>query len=156
MQKVGTYKDFFTNKDLTVTEIETHQDDIDYVKIFKLSDSEGNEYNYSQDYAHVDYPVSMENAQVGDTYTFAFNGNYLLLPVETDELTVNPVSTATATGDADGSGELDILDIITVNKAILGKEILSEDKISYVDFNGNGIPDADDALTMLKMLVGLI
>ena len=156
LKKVGTYKDFFTNKDLTVTEIETHQDDIDYVKIFKLSDSEGNEYNYSQDYAHVDYPVSMENAQVGDTYTFAFNGNYLLLPVAGDELTVNPVPTVTATGDADGSGELDILDIITVNKAILGKENLSEDRISFVDFNGNGVPDADDALTMLKMLVGLL
>ena len=152
LRKVGTYADFFTNKNLTVTEIETHQDD----KIFKLTDSEGNEYDYEQDYAHANYAVSMENAQVGDTYTFAFNGNYLLLPVAESEVTVTPVPTVTATGDADGSGELDILDIITVNKAILGKEALSEDKISSVDFNGNGIPDADDALTMLKMLVGLI
>ena len=82
--------------------------------------------------------------------------NEPVLPKLDDSISVNPVPAVTATGDADGSGELDILDIITVNKAILGKENIAEDRISCVDFNGNGVPDADDALTMLKMLVGLI
>ena len=96
------------------------------------------------------------NPKAGETITFYMYENEPVLPKLDSDLTVIPVPTVTATGDADGSGELDILDIITVNKAILGKENLSEDRISYVDFNGNGVPDADDALTMLKMLVGLI
>ena len=57
--------------------------------------------------------------------------------------------------DEDGNGTLDILDIITVNKAILGKENLDAERIPYIDFNQNQIPDSDDALTMLKMIVGL-
>ena len=59
-------------------------------------------------------------------------------------------------GDADGNQEVDILDIITINKTILGKEILSAERLPHIDFNKNGVPDSDDALTMLKMLVGLI
>ena len=102
------------------------------------------------------YPY--ESLKDGNTYYFyTYQGQPMLLVSEGEEVpVVTPVPAVKATGDADGSGELDILDIITVNKAILGKENLAEDKISSVDFNGNGVPDADDALTMLKMLVGLI
>lgn len=60
------------------------------------------------------------------------------------------------TGDADGSGEIDILDVITVNKAILGKENLSENGLKAIDFNGNGKPDSDESLTLLKYIVGII
>ncbi len=59
-------------------------------------------------------------------------------------------------GDVDGNGNVDILDIITINKTILGKEILSAERLPHIDFNKNGVPDSDDALTMLKILVGLI
>ena len=89
----------------------------------------------------------ISNLKAGDKVPCLMSGN---IPIALYDGKIAP------TGDADGSGELDILDIITVNKAILGKENLSEDRISFVDFNGNGVPDADDALTMLKMLVGLI
>ena len=65
-------------------------------------------------------------------------------------------ASVTPDGDADGSGTLDILDVITVNKAILGKEDISPDRIPYIDFNGNGIPDAEDSLVMMKMIVGLV
>lgn len=58
-------------------------------------------------------------------------------------------------GDADGNGTLDILDVISVNKAVLGKEDLDPERIPYIDFNSNSIPDSDDALTMLKKIVGL-
>ena len=59
-------------------------------------------------------------------------------------------------GDADGSGEIDILDVITINKAILGKENLSENGLKAIDFNGNGKPDSSESLTILKYIVGMI
>ena len=59
-------------------------------------------------------------------------------------------------GDADGSGSIDILDVITVNKAVLGKEILTSAQLKAIDFNGNGKPDSDEALSLMKYVVGLI
>ncbi|MBR7084715.1 MAG: dockerin type I repeat-containing protein, partial [Oscillospiraceae bacterium] len=59
-------------------------------------------------------------------------------------------------GDADGSGKVDIVDAIVLNKAILGKETLTENGLKAIDFNGNGKPDAEEAQTLLKYIVGLI
>ncbi|MBR1555970.1 MAG: glycoside hydrolase [Oscillospiraceae bacterium] len=59
-------------------------------------------------------------------------------------------------GDADENGEINILDVITINKAILGKELLSEQGIKNIDFNQNNKPDSDEALTVMKYIVGLI
>jgi hypothetical protein len=156
LEKVGTVKDFFTTKELTITEVETYQNDMDDVKTFKLADSDGKEYSCYLDYGNVaEYPVSLKNAQAGDTYPFVFNGDYLLIPVAENRLTAKPITTVNATGDADGSGNLDILDIITVNKAILGKETLPSERIPYIDFNYNQVPDASDSMTILKIIVGL-
>ncbi len=57
-------------------------------------------------------------------------------------------------GDADNSGEIDILDIITVNNAILGKGILAETGLKAIDFNRK--PDSAEAITLLKYIVGLV
>ncbi len=120
--------------------------DESYVRVRNENNSYFSVYYVPEGFASLPAPdISSLNRE--DNVTCLMNDN---IPVALYAPTV------TATGDADGSGELDILDIITVNKAILGKENLAEDKISSVDFNGNGVPDADDALTMLKMLVGLI
>ncbi|MBR1529006.1 MAG: hypothetical protein IJ642_06865 [Oscillospiraceae bacterium] len=67
-----------------------------------------------------------------------------------------PVIPDSPTGDANGDGKTDILDVITVNKAVLGKESISSDRIPYIDFNGDGKPDSTDSLTILKKIVGLI
>ena len=63
-------------------------------------------------------------------------------------------------GDADGSGSLDILDVIIFNRNILGAAQLPAAKrapgeLGQTDFNKNGRIDADDALGMLKRIVGL-
>ena len=151
IENLGNITEIATLKDLTVADAETNT--------VTLKDADGEIYYYQKgDLSFYDEFGSAYTAfdpKAGETITFYMYENEPILP-KLNDITVNPVPTVTATGDADGSGELDILDIITVNKAILGKEALSEDKISSVDFNGNGIPDADDALTMLKMLVGLI
>ena len=75
----------------------------------------------------------------------------------TSTTTVTTSTTITAcSGDANGDGQIDILDIITMNKAILGKETLSETQLKAIDFNGNGRPDSEDSLTLMKYIVRLI
>ena len=59
-------------------------------------------------------------------------------------------------GDVTGDSKADILDVIAINKAVLGKESLTSEQIKAVDFNGNDKPDASDALTLMKYIVGLI
>lgn len=59
-------------------------------------------------------------------------------------------------GDADLSGKVDILDVITVNKAILGKEKLEGQALTNADINGDGKPDASDSLSIMKAIVGLV
>ncbi len=59
-------------------------------------------------------------------------------------------------GDATGDNSIDILDVITLNKAILGKETLTQEQVSAIDFNGNGKPDSEESLMLLKYIVGLI
>ncbi len=68
----------------------------------------------------------------------------------------NPEMTASKVGDADDNGEVDILDVITINKAIMGKENLSDKGLANIDFNKNGKPDSNEAMTLLKLIVGLI
>lgn len=59
-------------------------------------------------------------------------------------------------GDVDGNGGVDILDVIIINKAILGKENLSDSSLKSADVNGNGVPDSTDSLSIMKFIVGLI
>lgn len=59
-------------------------------------------------------------------------------------------------GDVDGNGKIDILDVITLNKAILGKETLSPEAVVLADVDGSGIPDSIDSLMIIKYIVGMI
>ncbi|GEM_PF-6933678 len=88
---------------------------------------------------------SVNSVQTGDTVTCALNSKgipIMMLSIVSD-------------GDANGDQKLNILDVIMINKAVLGKESLNPDRIPHVDFNQNGVPDSDDSLTMLKKIVGL-
>ncbi len=157
LRKVGTCEDFFVLKELTVTSAEMTGIDFKFGE-FQLTDAEGTAYSYSQDYTSVDYQISLEQAKIGDVYTFACYKQKALLPLAAaaSVLMEAPAETLTPDGDADGSGKLDILDVITLNKAILGKGELAPDRIAYIDFNQNGVPDATDSLAMLKKIVGLL
>ncbi|MBR7085145.1 MAG: carbohydrate binding domain-containing protein, partial [Oscillospiraceae bacterium] len=59
-------------------------------------------------------------------------------------------------GDVNLDGEIDILDVITLNKAVMGKEILNDQQNKNADVNKNGSPDANDSLMILKYIVGMI
>lgn len=58
-------------------------------------------------------------------------------------------------GDVSGDTDVNILDVISINKAILGKETLSQEQNQSADLDGNGKVDANDALLLLKYIVGL-
>ncbi len=59
-------------------------------------------------------------------------------------------------GDADSNGDINILDVILVNRAILGKSSLTAEQVKAVDFNGNGYPEPEEALMIMKYIVGII
>ena len=85
----------------------------------------------------------------GDRVTMLTFEGYPVLPYAVDPL-----------GDTDGSGSLDILDVIVINRHILGAAELPAAKrapgeLGQADFNGNGRIDADDSLGMLKRIVGI-
>lgn len=75
---------------------------------------------------------------------------------KTSETTSETTEDKVHWGDADESGSIDILDVITVNKAILGKEKISEQGEKNADVNQNGKPDSADALSILKCIVGIL
>ena len=74
---------------------------------------------------------------------------------DTSEETTEPVLSGKA-GDATDDGEVDIRDVILVNKAIFGKETLDKEVLSRIDFNKNQMPDAEDSLNILKYTVKLV
>ncbi len=59
-------------------------------------------------------------------------------------------------GDADGNHIVNIVDVITLNKAILGKDVLSKQGEKNADVDGDGTPSSTDSLMILKHIVGLI
>ncbi len=59
-------------------------------------------------------------------------------------------------GDVDQNGEVDILDIITLNKNLLGKEEINETQQKAADVNLSGKPDIGDSTLILKFIVGLV
>ncbi len=59
-------------------------------------------------------------------------------------------------GDVNLDGKVNILDIITLNKAVLGKETLNAQQTANADVDNSGTPDATDSLNILKAIVGII
>ena len=85
--------------------------------------------------------------------------DYIIISSDTEntETETETVSAAkTLYGDADENGKIDILDVITLNRAILGKEKLSDQAEINADVNRSGKPDATDSLMIMKYIVGLI
>ncbi len=74
---------------------------------------------------------------------------------ETTSTTVtNP--NVTKYGDADCNGVVNIIDVIAINRAVLGKETLSAQGLANIDFNKNSKPDSEESLSVMKFIVGLI
>ena len=59
-------------------------------------------------------------------------------------------------GDVNLDGDVDIMDVILLNKYLLGRETLSDNSKTNADVNVNKKWEADDSLNILKCVVELI
>ncbi len=114
-----------------------------------LADESGTLHVYETDFLAEGYTSAAEvdwtKLDSGDAVTMIVSNGYPILPVS-----VSPL------GDANDDGALDVLDIITLNKYILGGGALPLNaKSSRADFNGDGVIDGTDALCAMKRIVGL-
>ncbi|MBR1528730.1 MAG: Ig-like domain-containing protein [Oscillospiraceae bacterium] len=74
-------------------------------------------------------------------------------PSETE--TVSETDPEIMLGDLDSNGSLNILDVIMINRAILGKDHLTPEQNQAADFDQNGKVESNDSLAMLKQIVGV-
>lgn len=84
-----------------------------------------------------------------DIYAMLDNG-------KTISIKITVTSAESLLGDANLDGNINILDVIIINRAVLGKENLSAEQIKASDINKNNIPDSIDSLTIMKFIVGLV
>ena len=69
----------------------------------------------------------------------------------------NPfIALDTSAGDLDGSGTVDLLDVIHLNRSLLGVEELDAGKRILADVDGSGKTDASDSLLILRYTVSLV
>ncbi len=59
-------------------------------------------------------------------------------------------------GDLNGDDQINIMDVILINKAIYGKADLTPAQMKAADINGDGKPDANDTLMVMKYIIKLI
>ena len=59
-------------------------------------------------------------------------------------------------GDVDGSGKLDLLDVVIAEKFVLGVRELDSIQRAALDVNGDGMSDSADALLILQRLLDFI
>ena len=124
---------------------------IDYVDGDLMSDNEGRRgliiyLNHNQDDKQTAFEIAQKLYNTGWFYDIEMN--YLC----GNDTAPNTEFTK---GDVSGDADVNILDVISINKAVLGKETLSQEQNQAADLDGNGKVDANDALLLLKYIVGL-
>ncbi len=82
------------------------------------------------------------------------SGNSADDPVEP---TTEPVAPpAGLPGDVNTDGDVDILDVITLNKSLLAGEKLSDQGVANADVDGDSVPSVADSLLILKYTIKLV
>ncbi|MBQ4464849.1 MAG: dockerin type I repeat-containing protein [Oscillospiraceae bacterium] len=82
--------------------------------------------------------------------------------VTTTTVAENPTNEPTApqaapmAGDVNDDGKIDIMDVIALNKHLLGSGTLSDRSKLNADVDKNGVTDTTDSLNILKFVVELI
>jgi len=84
------------------------------------------------------------------------NYNATPTPQPSENPTDSKPEKATVWGDADESGDVDILDVIQVNKFLLGVTKLSAQGTVNADVNVSGDPDSTDSLNILKLALNML
>lgn len=114
-------------------------------------------------------PVFIDDYEIGDValcyvsgherYQCGHGSGYILKKLDTAEdvaekLDAAPVSIIA--GDADGNGEVEMIDMIAVNKYLMIGAPLSDAGIKAADMNGDGEIGQDDGLCILQTVLGLM
>ncbi|MBR0485557.1 MAG: dockerin type I repeat-containing protein [Oscillospiraceae bacterium] len=90
---------------------------------------------------------------------FSFQTGISVSAEETDTQEMSEkvvLETVIRAGDITLDTNIDILDVILLNRAILGKEKLSDLQNTIADVNQDGTVNASDSLVIMKMIVGLV
>ena len=129
----------------------------------------GTKYTATNNTVTVDVKAGANTVTKADTdnlYFMAYApGNTTATTAETTTTTVTTTTVVTPTettpgtilyGDADESGVLDIMDVIAINKSLLGGLTLSDQGKTNSDVDRNGAIDTTDALNILKAVVKLV
>ncbi len=83
----------------------------------------------------------------------ADGSTYLIGKGAADNLLIELSLCPNAQGDVNNSGDVDIIDVIALNKYVLGVQELSESAIPAADMNGNEEIDSSDSLALLKTIL---
>lgn len=135
----------------------------------------GDNWNPENDYSYQELPVLSDTEMFGDNneakteHICVYDDGVLVGGTEPDGSKpvqeTKPIETTAPTepnqndlylGDVNEDKEIDILDIILLNKSLLGKEILSEQAVKNADVDNSGKVDATDSLMIMKFIVNLI
>ena len=95
----------------------------------------GTSHVISTGYTDFDGTIYGYEGSTAQAYAEQYERNFESLGSAPD--TTEPKTDPLEQGDATGDGEIDILDVITVNKAVMGKETLSDAQLKAIDFNSN-------------------
>ena len=157
---LGTAEEYYGNtRELTITNISGNT--------LYLEDEQNMSYSfywYIPEYYRYKSEFYIDNFNIGDKAIFVMNDeDDVILPLEfTDKaevdesINLNPVETKVIAGDANGDSEVDIIDVIAMNKVILGQKQFTAEQLKACDFNQNGMVDPDDSLLLMEYIVGLI
>ena len=116
------------------------------VTLFAESDDADPRLTFSTDAGEV-FLYEIDEDTIGVSVDQDGDGTYETLIAQTSPRAV---------GDIDGSGTVDILDAIAINKSLLGGLTLKKSAKTASDVDGNGTIDTTDALNILKAVVKLV
>ncbi len=92
--------------------------------------------------------------EYGDITVIYDNGGIAEPTIPTTETL--PVSAAKKYGDVNGDEAIDIMDVIALNKYLLGSTQLDADAQANADVDNNGVLESTDSLNILKYVVELL
>lgn len=140
----------------------------------------GDNWDPTNDYSYQGLPVLSDSEMFGDNneirtdYICVYDDGVLVGGIEpdgstpaqeektsesektTEAYTSDSKTDAPSLGDVDENGTINILDVILLNKNLLGKESLTDTQQINADVDFSGTPDSNDSLMILKYIVGLI
>ena len=108
-----------------------------------------------EEYCNEDFVVNEDVLQYVDENNLTYD-DYKQIVAEGLDVSDLAKSSEVVLGDVDGDGETSVLDVISVNRYILGKADFSASQIKSADVDKSGIVDSADALLMMKKVVGIV